>query len=453
MHFRPRGSLAFRRTAPPLQSFAISILVGIAYFFFVFAPRIAVGLPLNLGVLAFLIVLVLGRQYLAPLVANVEFLALSAFLLLLGLYDAVVGSIYNNDPQFIIRIVISLICYLVFGHIIGSYLGKHDENYPKTLVRICRLFLACALLNSLLILLESFSPSVRRLIEGFLYTNNATNALNYLTHPFQVRGFAAAGGAGLSLANGLAIWICAALILLREYPMWRGLLLMVLVATATVFVGRTGLIVGLFGLTVFLFMQVLVRPFTGLRAAMRAIGLIAATVAFAVAAYKLVNADSEVIGWAFEWLSGVSRGTLSSASSDDLRSMLFLPQDASHTLFGIGFFEGSTVFYPRTDSGYLKTLLSVGLPLSVLLYSVIFVLLLRIALLDAKTFILIFPMLLIMAVVEIKEPFLYQNFAARFLFTIIGASLRYAVRSDGIEGRRIAKATALNAARGRSHAY
>lgn len=410
------------------QSWWRSLPLGLAYFAFIFAPRITAGIPLNLGILTFVVVLIVGRAYLAQLATNVEFLTLAAFFLLIGLYDLVVGTIYDNDPRFIIQIVISLICYLVFGHIVGQLLAKRHEDFGYTLVRICRLFLICVLINSLLVLLESFSPPVRRIIEGVLYTSSAPDGLNYLTHPFQVRGFAAAGGAGLSLANGLAVWICAALIVLGEYPMWRGFALMVVVASASIFVGRTGLIVGLFGVAMFLFVQICVKPLTGLKSGIRAIGLITVIAAIGLALFKFVNADSEVLGWAFEWLSGFGRGTLTSASSDDLQSMLFFPSDAVHVLFGIGFFEGSTSLYPRTDSGYLKTLLSIGLPLSVLLYSVILFSLLRVAFLSKKTLLLILPMFLIMIVVEIKEPFLYQNFAARFLFTIIGASLAYSVR-------------------------
>ena len=81
-----------------------------------------------------------------------------------------------------------------------------------------------------------------------------------------------------------------------------------------------------------------------------------------------IEISDEIIAWAFEWVDGIYGKKLDSSSADDLKTMLYLPDDPFHLIFGIGFFEGKSEIYPRTDSGYLKTILSIGVVFSLLLY-------------------------------------------------------------------------------------
>ena len=120
--------------------------------------------------------------------------------------------------------------------------------------------------------------------------------------------------------------------------------------------------------------------------------------------------------------------------------MLYLPDDPVHLLFGIGFFEGLGNIYPRTDSGYLKTILSIGVPLGILLYAVIIFMFFRVNRVSSKYFWLVVSVSGVMLLVEVKEPFLYQNFAARMIFLLSGAAMFILAKR-----RALAKAIRMNA--------
>jgi O-antigen ligase len=110
--------------------------------------------------------------------------------------------------------------------------------------------------------------------------------------------------------------------------------------------------------------------------------------------------------------------------------MLFIPKNIFHLMFGIGFFEGTARIYPRTDSGYLKTLLSIGLPLGLLLYGWIFRLIFHIRRKDNLLGWLSISVILTFGILEIKEPFLYQNFSARLICLVAGGSIYLSNRAQ-----------------------
>ena len=136
-----------------------------------------------------------------------------------------------------------------------------------------------------------------------------------------------------------------------------------------------------------------------------------------------IEISDEIIAWAFEWVDGIYGKKLDSSSADDLKTMLYLPDDPFHLIFGIGFFEGKSEIYPRTDSGYLKTILSIGVVFSLLLYLTLIYLFTKTINISREFKILIYPILIFLIIVEIKEPFIYQNFMGRIIMLLIGASL------------------------------
>jgi hypothetical protein len=155
------------------------------------------------------------------------------------------------------------------------------------------------------------------------------------------------------------------------------------------------------------------------------LGSLLLIVVFAVIVQVVMNIqlDAEISSWAFEWVDGLMSGEVSSSSSDDLGTMLFLPHDVVHLFFGIGFFEGEGRLYPRSDSGYVKTILSIGLLFGGVLYGTIAWMFGQIRKVDRRYSLFVLSVLGFMFLVEIKEPFLYQNSAARLIFLLSGGAL------------------------------
>ena len=397
-----------------------------SYFLFLFAPRLNVGVPLNLSLAALALLFLVRWKKLPQMLGSAELMLLATFFVAIALYNEFVAGFFGNDPTYFRKIAFSCVSYLVFGYLFVEPMSAKACSLEQAVERITRVFVFCVFLNSLLILLENAVPSVKQAVELLLWEETASSGLTYASHPFWTRGFTAAAGAGLSLANGLAVWACAALTILRLYPLVRGVIVMAVITTATIFVGRTGLIIAIVAMATFVIWQVLMGFIQGSRGRRSAFKILALGGLVALTAYRSVNLDAEVIAWAFDWFSGIQQGGSSSGSVQELQSMLVLPSNAWHLLFGMGFYEGYSPLYARTDSGYLKTLFSVGLLGGTLLYTVILFLVARLAMVSRPMFVLIMPMIVVMIVVEIKEPFLYQNFAARFLFSLIGASLMYA---------------------------
>jgi hypothetical protein len=196
----------------------------------------------------------------------------------------------------------------------------------------------------------------------------------------------------------------------------------IVIVASNVFTGRTGLIFGALFLSALVFSLVFAAVKKGFSAAPKLVLLCVFLFLFANAVLGF-DLDAEARDWAFEWLEGLATGHLRSESSDELGTMLFLPTQAHHLLFGIGFFEGDSTLYPRSDSGYVKTIFSVGLIFGAMLYFGIGRMFWHVSRVPGGSRLLVICVLLFMFIVEIKEPFLYQNYAARVICLLSGGAI------------------------------
>jgi hypothetical protein len=136
-----------------------------------------------------------------------------------------------------------------------------------------------------------------------------------------------------------------------------------------------------------------------------------------------IELTDEILEYAFEFFYSIESGSTSTASTDDLKSMLYIPENPFHFLFGIGFFDGFNSLYERTDSGYLKTLLSFGFIIGLFFYLIMFSLLFLPGFVYKELMVFLVPVFLFLLLAEIKEPFLYQNYLSRVIMLLAGASL------------------------------
>jgi hypothetical protein len=403
------------------MNFINKLFMFFLIFFFILAPRFNFNIIIHMGLVSvsLLTMLVIVKRCRIFFLFNPLFFII-IFFLFLALYHLLLSNLYDNDASYFLSICISVIISVLFGWLLASYLinqGVQTSDLLDQLLMICTIV---AILNSSIILVNFKFPEIKSIIESYLLQN--TEGLVYAEHPFQLRGLASAGGAGISVFNSIAVLFLIYLVSNNKITTSFALLSAVVITCSNVFTGRTGLILSLLFTSTLLIIILIKNLKSGFIRVISAISV--AIFSFFLLDYSTIfDLDPEVAGWAFEWVDGLITGKLESASSDDLQTMLFLPDDLIHLLFGVGFFEGVGTIYPRTDSGYIKSILSIGVPLSFLLYFAIIFMFFRVRKVSSKYSWLVVSVLSVMLIVEVKEPFLYQNFTARMILLLSGAAM------------------------------
>lgn len=394
-------------------------------FFFIFATRLDIGDGINLAFASlFLVTLAFAiahRKFALRLTFYKPLLFLALFLSCLAVYHSILALIYGYDFTYFISICASIFVSVVFGWLLSFVLVERGLNISNLIDQLILLCAISVFINSAIIVFEYIFPVFKVFLESLLLNADGAN-INYAEHSFRFRGLAAAGGAGLSVVNALAILLFIYLSHNAKISSVLALFCSLVIMISNIFTGRTGLIFGIVFIIILVLVQLLKNLRSGSYGIGRAVFLVLFFILFLRSAYNF-GLDAEVAAWAFEWVDKIGEGKLDSTSTDELKSMIFFPNDPIHLLFGIGFFEGNGDLYPRTDSGYLKTLLSLGLILGALLYLVIAALFFRLYKVSSTYRWLVVSVLAFMLVVEIKEPFLYQNFASRLILLLSGASL------------------------------
>jgi hypothetical protein len=386
-------------------------------FMFVFAPRIDVGLALHLGYLSVGVLILAGARAVPRLVLDQQFIQLAGFFVFLGLYHSLVGMLVGTESFTFLRVMLSLPLYIAFGFLFRRlFIPVHASQQEATL-RMLRVYVYCIFANSALLLLEYFVPQLKETVESVLIREVNAN-IDYASHPFRLRGLSAAGGAALSVANALGLWLCLALVLRGVIGQVQGYTMAVVIAASNIFVGRTGLAISVVFLIIHLL--TLMSSRVGIKR------LVAYGTLFSIGMFILsqLHWDRAVTAWAFAPLIGLAADPSDSYELHVLRTMLFLPDEPVQLLFGVGYFIGRNVLQAPTDSGYVKTVLAVGLPLACLLYGSILVAAYRVIKSSSLAYVLL-PIFLIGLVVEVKEPFMYQNIVGRLVFMLIGIHLAH----------------------------
>lgn len=403
------------------KNFTHKLRVFFLVFFFIFAPRLDLNFVLHTGffsVLLLAMIISAKQRYLfklpSPLLVTV------AFFLSLAFYHLILATLYDNNASYFFSICVSVIISIVFGWLIASYIINHGVDAGNLLDQLLVICTISAVLNSSIILVEFFSPQIKSIIENFLLQN--TEGLIYAQHAFQLRGLASAGGAGLSVFNAITVLFIIYLVRNDRLSTFFAMVGASIITFSNIFTGRTGLIFSLLFTSVLVAIILVKNLKSGIIGVIRAVSF-TITFLFLFSFLTVFDLDPEVVGWAFEWVDGLLAGKFESASSDDLQTMLFLPDDPIHLLFGLGFFEGVGKIYSRTDSGYLKTILSIGIPLTFLLYFYIIFIFFKVSQVSSNYKWLVVSVLGTLLIVEVKEPFFYQNFTARVILLLSGAAM------------------------------
>lgn len=399
------------------------LTVGLFFYLFpvLFIP---VGLPLALVAYAIFGLLWARRPIVVPL--NAAPFGVAACLLLIATYAGLVTTLRGtNDLTFATQMAKVAILYLGSGFVIGIIcVSLRASNAFDILIRA---FVICCLIQAGFIAMSIASVQFRISMDSLVL---ATGNTDYLVS-FRVRGFSASGGSALGLNQ--AIGVLSALYLLTNTKNIKYFYVALAIWIPIFFVARSGFLAGAaffllyflsFKGTHFFVKTVFFRP-TGFIST----ALIVATMAVVLSNFD-VFFDAEAkeraefaARWGLELFLNAQSGRAETESTNALLEMLVIPSEPSFFLFGFGVFDSGAFGYERTDSGYLKTWYSSGIIGVLALYFVLFSALLRTAWLYNSPNFKIYITLVVMtlAVAEIKEPFLYQNYLGRYIFILIGA--------------------------------
>lgn len=403
-----------------MKLFFNNFLFTICIFLFIFGTQFkAIAINSSYLVLFALIVLNLKKVY--KFFSNVEILIYIFIFTTIGMYSMFLSTIYSFDNYFL-KILIGIILYILFGYLfIANILSNADSNSKCKIYKIMFFIVVAISFNSFIIILEYFNTDFKYFIENLLI-ENLMSGTSYLEHPFRIRGLAIGGGAALSVVIAFAILISVYLYFVKYLSLQVAVVLIIIMNISNIFTGRTGLLLGLIfssTLIILLFYKSIFNLKLFIKNILLSVVVITLFLIF-LNNYKL---NDDVFNWAFEiFINFLDSGKLESSSSNELQTMFLLPDNISHLLFGIGFYEGENPLnYIRSDVGYIKSVFSIGLLLSIFMYALLFNLIYKLKNIDYITKIGIPFVILLLMLIELKEPFLYQNYLSRVIFCLVGA--------------------------------
>jgi len=278
-------------------------------------------------------------------------------------------------------------------------------------------FLLCILItiviNCIIVTLEVSISSFRAVKESFLIGAGNRD----WGEGFRYRGLASSGGAALSMLSPIGILLCFYLYNRRVINFIFLCIATVIILSATLIIGRTGLIMAVLVLLYSVFAGMFQSIYSLFRFLLISILLLLlGALLFPIITEYLSSLFGEgflkySFGFLVDGRQGIeSEGTLS-VLIDFIR---VLPLDYPYIITGYGFYGGSE-FEPWTDSGFARTFLSIGFPLGAILYINYFLIVKRISGFQPIVVIAVG----ILCIGELKEPMLYSGYACRAVLIML----------------------------------
>ena len=319
------------------------------------------------------------------------------------------AEVNNSDAYLIGSLYLKTLIYCTISASTFSIIFLQNGKSPKYSIPavLDALVLAFAV-QAFFVLISFTSEAFRDVVDFVLEAKGNLSGLE----SFRVRGFTNSGGANLSMAMAIVGFI--SLYLFLEYRKIIYGLTTFLVVISALFIGRSGVV----GFTLFSIPLIVVaitcRCISISTATKGLIFIILIIFLITILSYQL-DENSILLWW--NWFYGEA-----SDSAIDLWSMYFHTFTMHDIFLGKGFFEEPIDGHERSDSGYIKALLSVGAPAAMLFYFGLMVRYVNGALLFIRyssdkilsgTFCL--ALLLMALFFEAKEAMLYQNYTGRIL--------------------------------------
>ena len=320
-------------------------------------------------------------------------------------------SVVNNITQ--VNHLLSVAKFIIFYLLIKLFLSEYFRNRNNT--ELLTVIFWSVVFNSLFIMFSIFSSEFHAFAES-LHSGIKFDNVDYSTEPFRKRGLARVSGASLSILNSLAVLIGYYLLRVRYSNI--GVILGILtISFATLFVGRSGLIlIAVINVLYFLFFLKKNILFTLVK-----ISLIFSLLIFIAPKVESLFFDNFGDGW-FKYSVGFLLDGKDGLSEEGTSTTIVgytvdYPFTINSFLFGIGFYGGFNGNFPWTDSGFTRSILSVGIFLAILQYLLICALFFKSA--RNGSMFLILGVSIILVFAEVKESMVFSSYLSRALTILL----------------------------------
>ncbi|TQV84231.1 hypothetical protein FKG94_06120 [Exilibacterium tricleocarpae] len=406
----------------------VNIFIGFAVAMFILSPYFAIkGGVLHGGLIGLFALFLSAPGATIRSLRNEKLYIIGLLGVGIGFYAILMGLL-NGAPDFDhLKIGLQIPIYITFGHIIGRIWWREGCTNDQAHIRLAKFVLATAVINSILIILSHYNSELKAFLEGMLAE---TGNIKHAEHPFRHRGLASAGGANLSLLNALMVWIALVLSARGELKPITSILLCTILLFATLYIGRTGLLLGIGFISIFLLLL-----FCMLKRRRQILSWVLVFTIGGIALFPLLEqfVSNTVMKYSLFFLEDGLSSFREEGTTEILKKMLFLPESLCHLITGVGGVHNDPA-NRHSDIGYVKTIFAVGIPLAFFIYIAIAIAFSRLVL--SKNLVFYFlPIVGALFIAELKEPFLYHGYSSRFIWSLFGLRLFYLGTRVGVEPR------------------
>jgi hypothetical protein len=316
---------------------------------------------------------------------------------------SVVQALYSGDSTQVAR----LSYFTVYSILISYYFSKFISNQ----LELYWIFLVACSIQSIILLVSFFNISFKATLASYIAYGGNFEAEKNIYRAF---GLSSTTGAALSLIQ--SIGVITSILIIKTYDVNKKKVVAFIIGficfCSTLFVGRTGVVVSMFMYMLLLFSSKAVNilkylPLSGI-------------VLFVM--YEVLSIESFFEGidnfsteYFFNWVSNAF--SIQENRTVDALDDMKIPPVTYETIVGTGQIIASNGSNASGhDSGYIHAYYSLGLFFSFIFYISLF--LYTIKLWDRKSF-FVLVLVLIMFLVEYKEPFIFKYAFPFYLLTIL----------------------------------
>ena len=334
-----------------------------------------------------------------------------ATILLLISYFGVIISIINGITQFNhLSVMISFFMVLCasYGFSVFIYKSEISKNQLLTII------LLSYVLNSIIIIFEINFPQFRSFIEGYLDPIDY-NTINY-SEGFRLRGIATSGGAALSIGTPVSLVLAIYLYDRKTFNTYIFFAIVSILLFGVLLIGRTGLLLCVIPIFSYFLLLLYRRNLFRLMYAATIAVLLSPFIYVMTIDYLSEMFGDDYINYAIGFMiNGLDGFQEEGTTSVVVQHLTAIPKEFPQIITGYGFYGGSE-FYPWTDSGLIRMFLSVGFPLGVIFYLILYFIYFSGF---KKDRFLIGNLILLLTIAELKEPILYSGLASRMFILIL----------------------------------
>jgi len=326
------------------------------------------------------------------------------YLVFISFVNGVVGNNMSTIPNFIYFIV-----YTLFGALLLA-------NYFIDIYDFMGATIGAMLIQAAFVIIEFFSKTLRELVNAIIMP---TGNVDYLT---SVRGNGlGAEAANLTLLLFLGVFCCNFILINREVRL-KYIISQVVMLAAMILVGKTGLIVSL-GFIAYTIIVIMPKEGKIIPAIKTAI-IFLALVILGILILRNIMSEAEFYRQFNKFYNALTN--FSSDESVNRFKGFLIPPLTFETIIGTGIIRGYTKsgLYLWNDSGYIQMYSAIGLIVAIIFYVILFGTMNKMIgdckySADKKIINLFRMFLLVLMIVEIKEPFVFKYILPMFLFVII----------------------------------